>query len=108
MQEIPLTREPRQKMTVVLGGQPVELTVWWQPISDSWYLSLTTETGAPIAHGRQIASRSAVIASTAFEGEVVAVPLLRDDTTAVERDAWGETHRLLYLTPDELRQGRAL
>ena len=58
MQTIPLNTDPRQSMTVFLGVQTVELHVWWQPLSEAWYLSLRNDAGSPIALGRQIASRS--------------------------------------------------
>ena len=107
MQEIPLTLDSRQSMTVSLGGQGVMLQVWWQPLTEAWYLSLETDAGIPIALGRQIASRSRLIGSPRFLGEVVAVPLARENGSAVGRNAWEGTHRLLYLTPEEVRLARA-
>ena len=40
MQNIPLTDTPRQAITTLLGGQRVTLSVWWQPLSEAWYVTL--------------------------------------------------------------------
>ncbi len=94
-------------MVVSLGGQAMTLRVWWQPLSEAWYLSLETYAGSPVALGRQIASRSRLIGSPSFQGEIVAVPLAREATSPIGRDAWEQTHRLLYLTPEEVQMARA-
>ena len=107
MQTIPLNTDPRQSMTVFLGVQTVELHVWWQPLSEAWYLSLRNDAGSPIALGRQIASRSMLIGSPYFGGDIVAAPLAREARTAIGRNAWEDTHRLVYLTPEEVRLARA-
>ena len=107
MQQIPLTTDPRQSMMVSLGGQTVELRVWWQPLSEAWYLSLKTDAGIPIALGRQITSRSRLIGSPRFLGEIVAAPLGREAGSCAGRDAWEGTHRLLYLSADEVQMARA-
>ena len=107
MQQIPLTTDPRQSMMVSLGGQTVELHVWWQPLSEAWYLSLLTDAGIPIALGRQIASRSRLIGTPRFLGEIVAAPLGREAGSRAGRNAWEDTHKLLYLTPEEVRVARS-
>ena len=107
MQEIPLTTDARQSMTVSIGGRGVMLQVWWQPLTEAWYLSLETEAGIPIALGRQIASRSRLIGSPYFGGDIVAAPLAREARAAIGRNAWEDTHRLVYLTPEEVRLARA-
>ena len=107
MQQMPLTTDPRQSMMVSLGGQTVELRVWWQPLSEAWYLSLLTDAGIPIALGRQIASRSRLIGSPRFLGEIVAAPLGREAGSSAGRNAWEDTHKLLYLTPEEVRVARS-
>ena len=59
MDLIPLIDAPRQTLTIVLGGQSLHLTAWWQPLSSRWYLSVADLVDAPIALGRQIAPAGA-------------------------------------------------
>ena len=101
MQTIPLTQDAGQTLRVTLGGQPVVLRAWWQPLSEAWYLSVRSRSEDPIALGRQVThGRRLIGAANGFSGELIAVPL-RPDGDTVGRDAWGQTHALVYLDGDE-------
>ena len=106
MQTIPIIADTRQTMLLTLGRQSVTLSLWWQPLSGAWYLSLRDNAGQPLALGRQIAPRTGLIKSVAFQGEIAASPLSRETTAAIDLDSWGRTHQLLYLTPAEVDQVR--
>ena len=96
MQTIPLTADARQRLRVTLGGQPVVLRAWWQPLSEAWYVSLYNRAEEPLALGRQVAHGRRLLGMTeGFEGELLAVPLA--DSTELGRAAWGKTHALVYL-----------
>ena len=94
---IPVTNDARQRFRTVLGGQDASLAVWWQPSDEAWYFTLTlgntdivssmrlTEEGEPL---------SGVVSS--FEGQILVY-----GTGDPARDAWTETHSLLYYTPAE-------
>ena len=100
MQTIPLTTNARQRLRLTLGGQPVVLRAWWQPLSEAWYLSLHARDEAPLALGRQVAHGRRLLGITeGFEGELLAVPL--SDSTELGRDAWGDSHALVYLDGSE-------
>lgn len=75
-------------MRVTLGGQPVVLRAWWQPLSEAWYLSLYTRGEEPIALGRQMSTLRRLISAPAFSGELVVMPL-EDDGGPIGRQAWG-------------------
>ena len=99
MQTIPLTQDAGQTLRVNLGGQPVILRLWWQPLSAAWYLSVRSQE--PIALGRQVThGRRLIGAANGFTGELMTVPL-RPDADTVGRDAWGRTHALVYLDGQE-------
>ena len=104
MQLLPLSPDSRQSMTVRLGDQEVRLRAWWQPLTEAWYLSLETAAGEELALGRQVSSRRPLINSPAFAGDITAVPLLRGDTSPLGAGCWGETHQMVYLTPEEAQQ----
>ena len=104
MQTVPLSGDSRQSMTVRLGDQEVRLRAWWQPLTEAWYLSLETSSGEELALGRQVASRRPLIKHPGFAGDLAALPLLRGDTTPLGMDAWGGTHQLVYLNPEEVRE----
>ena len=103
MQAIPLTTDARQRMRVTLGGQPVVLRAWWQPLSEAWYLSLHTRGEAAIALGRQVAASRRLVEAPGFSGELMAVPL-EHDPSPIGREAWGRTHGLVYMEPAEVEQ----
>ena len=96
-----MTVTPRQTFSITLAGQVVTITAWWQPLSELWYLSVEAVAGASIAAGRQIAPFTRLIRSEAFQGEIVAIPRNANNTAAVGRTAWDDTHDLVYLTAEE-------
>ena len=101
MQTISLTQDARQTLRVTLGGQPTILRAWWQPLSTAWYLSLYSRSQESIALGRQVShGRPLLGVADGFAGELIAVPL-RPDAKSVGRDAWGQTHALVYLDSAE-------
>ena len=79
------------------------LRAWWQPLTSAWYMSLYNRSDEPIALGRQVAPRRRLIKASEFDGELVVVPLV-DDASSVGRDAWRETHALVYFNPSEVEQ----
>ena len=97
---IPLTASSRQKLTTRLSEQPVELTVWWQPLSAAWYLSLSL-AGQPVANGRQLVPWSKLIRFPAFSGDLMVAANPGHEQDAIGREAWNNTHRLVYLTEAE-------
>ena len=101
MQLIPLTDSPRQSFDAVLGGQTVTITVWWQPLSESWYLSLADRDGASIASGRRMAVGVRLIRAAGLDGDLAVVPARDGDVAEVGRMGWGVTHSLYFLTAAE-------
>lgn len=104
MESIPLIDSPRQTATIVLGGQSVRLTVWWQPVSEAWYLSVVDFSGSPIALGRQVTARVRLVRSPAFAGDIVALPRRPGDHANIRRSAWQSTHTLAYFSAAEVAQ----
>lgn len=97
---IPLADQPRQTFRIVLGGQSVRLTIWWQPLSGSWYLSVGFVGGAAIASGLRLSAQSNPLQGyvTDFRGGFT---VEGDGDPA--RDAWATgSHDLVYLTPEEV------
>ena len=104
MQSIPLTDSPRQTFDVTLGGQTVGLTIWWQPLDSSWYLSMRDSAGDPIAAGRRMALDVRLVRSRNFEGDLAVVGIDPATTEEVGRMGWTETHGLYYLTANEVAE----
>ena len=103
MQTIPLTNDHRQEMSVQLGQRVIALRVWWQPLSDAWYISVYDHTTLPIALGRQIAARRRLVKTPAFEGELTVIPVQAGSSEPIGRNAWEQTHRMHYLAPEEVQ-----
>lgn len=99
-QAIPLTHDARQTFRSILGGQSVRLTVWWQPLTGGWYVSLRFTDGRPIAAGLRLCAGALPLRGyvTDFAGG-----LYLDGDGEPDRLAWMDaTHRLLWIAPDEL------
>ena len=92
--EIPLTGDARSEFRIVLGGQSVRITVWWQPSDGHWYFSLAWVDGRPIVSGVRIVRTSNLLIGhvSDFRGRL---HVLGEGDPG--RDAWGRTHRLLYI-----------
>ena len=101
MDLIPLIDAPRQTLTTMLGGQSLHLEVWWQPLTSDWYLSVADLVDAPIALGRQISPRVRLVRSTAFSGDIVAIPRRAEDQGGIGRQGWQTTHDLTYFNAAE-------
>ena len=100
---IRLTNDARQRLTVSLGGRLITLSVWWQPLSVAWYLSVAV-ANEPVVSGRQIAPAQPLIGnSDALEGELVAVTSDGAAPGNLGRDAWAdEEFQLVWLTAAEV------
>ena len=66
-----------------------------------WYLSVADLEDAPIALGRQMAPLVRLVRSTAFAGEIVAIPRRAEDQGDIGRQGWQATHDLTYFTAAE-------
>lgn len=100
-ERITITPTARQQFATSLGGQSVSLTVWWQPSTGGWYLSVEDGGGEPIATGLRMVSDSRLLRGfvTPFQGDFV---MLGDGDPRI--DAWArETHKLFWIAPDELQ-----
>ena len=100
---IPLTRDARQRLTVSLDGQLVTLTVWWQPLTVAWYVSVALAQ-TPVVSGRQIAPGQLLVnRPDAFVGDLVVVPDDAHVRRNLDREAWAnDAFQLVYLTPAEV------
>ena len=103
MQTIPITNDARQTFLLDLGGQAMRLTAWYQDAGSGWYLTIAFEEGDTVIEGARITSFSPMTQALLndFEGDILCVTVA-DSTGEPERQAWNNTHLLLYLTEAEL------
>lgn len=106
MQIIPLTNDFSQKLTTVLNSQQVDIKVWYQDISDGWYFSMEFSTGIKIVSGYRINVGSPILKSISsdFIGEIICIPSVEKTSELSKEEPWGNTHTLLYQTPDESQE----
>ena len=97
---IQLDQAPRHDLALLLGGQAIEMSLWWQPVSLAWYVSVTRE-GTPLTIGRQVTPWQRLITQAGFSGDIVAIGREGRALTPLARNAWAETHQLVYITPEE-------
>ena len=73
-------------------------------MSEAWYLSLRV-AGQPVALGRQIAPWSRLIAApSVLDGDLIAAGRNGHERGDLGRQAWQDTHQLVYLTAEELSE----
>ena len=114
-QQIPIIGSTAQKFRTVLGGQAVSIESWYQPVDDSWFMSLSQSdiTDTPIATGMRLLEQGIPLAAVGrravqqagtapdvnagFAGQ-----LLVDGAGQLTPESWGNTHRLLYLSEEVL------
>ena len=103
MQILPLTNDYNQKLTTVLNNQQVDMRVWYQDISDGWYLSMNFTGGDNIVCGFRINTGSPILTSifTDFIGNLICISSADKYGEPSKTDPWGDTHNIIYLTADE-------
>ncbi len=105
MQSINVSNDASQRMRTILGGQNVRLKIKWVEAGELWEIELSEQDGTPIASGLRLQSGYPVMRSilTDFVGDIVAIPLATPETD-LGRNAWGQTHKLVYVTDLELEE----
>lgn len=97
MTVIPLIDTPRQRLTVVVFGLRVTMTIYWQPISLAWYFDCDMNNQAVI-RGRRIAldvNLTEYVQNDDYIGGIYCRSLTDgDDDPGL--NAWGKTHQLVH------------
>ena len=103
MQFVPLVTADRQTLRTALGGQTVDLTVWYQPLSRAWYLTLVRDAAA-LAVGRQLAPwiRVLRVDPRLLDGDLIVISQVGQESSPLGEDAWTDSHGLFYFTQFEL------
>ena len=102
-QQVPFLSRVRETFRTTIGGTPVRFNKIYQPLDQSWYMSLSVAdiVRTPIATGVRLLGRSVPLAAAG--ANVLRGQLYVDGVGDPGRDAWGTSHRLLYLGEDLLR-----
>lgn len=103
MQILPLTNDFAQVFKTVLSNQTVDIRIWYQDIGDGWFFNMQFSTGEKIVSGYRINTGSPILKSISsnFIGEILCVPSIEKGEEPGKEQPWGNTHLLVYLTPDE-------
>lgn len=104
MQQITVTSDANQEFTTLLGNVEYKLNIWWSDVAASWYITVFDNLGNQIISGARLNLGIPVFAGlvTSFVGDIYLSPLA-DLNAPFDRNAWGNTYELLYLTPDEIQ-----
>jgi hypothetical protein len=106
MQILPLINDFSQTFRTILNGQEVNVRIWYQDIGNGWFFSMQFSTGIKIVSGYRINTGAPILKSISsdFIGEIICVPSI-EKTEEPGKDApWGNTHQLIYLTPEESQE----
>ena len=86
--------DPIQRILTQIEGVPTTIHLRWDDLSGYWYLGLAQGSRQVIA-GRRVIPGIRLL-PPAFGWQLVAAPL-SDAVVSVGRNAWGQTHALLYV-----------
>ena len=99
---IPVTAHARQTLAVTVGGQTLDLSLWWQPLSLAWYIAVSYRDTV-LAQGFQLAPWQLLLGPRDdIMGDLMVVATPGHEFADLGRDAWTTSHQLLYFTPLEL------
>ena len=98
-QRVPLSNNARQTFRCTLGGQLVRVWAWWQPLSEAWFISLALVSGDRIIAGVRLGEGARPLRGSVLPG--FAGELYVEGVGEPTRNAWGVTHRLLWVTSAE-------
>ena len=106
MQILPLSNDYAQIFSTVLNGQEVSVRVWYQDIGTGWFFSMTFEDGRHIVNGFRINTGAPILTVVVsdFIGNLVCVPTIEKTAEPLKDAPWGNTHSLIYLTPEESKE----
>ena len=102
-QQVPFLSRVRETFRTRLGGKPVRFDKVFQPVDQSWYMSLSVADVArtPITTGVRLLGRAVPLAT--LPANALGGQLFVDGVGDPGRDAWGTSHRLIYMGEDLLR-----
>ena len=98
--EIPLSGKS-QRFGISLGGVQYSLTVWWNAITEGWFLDIASASNSPILSGIPLVTGADLLAQYAYlgiggslivqtDGDVQAIPTYKN---------LGSASHLYFVTP---------
>lgn len=103
MQTVPITNDASLRFNTTLGGQTVTIESRYSPASLGWHFTITLSDGTAVVSGARMQSGVRLLLNipSDFSGDLVALPLTKPDAP-LGRNPWGNTHRLVYFTDEEI------
>lgn len=103
MQTLPLTNDFSQEFKTVLNGQAVTIRISYQDIGAGWFFYMEFSSGEKIVSGYRINTGSPILKSISsdFIGDIICVPSIEKTAEPGKDQPWGNTHLLVYITPEE-------
>lgn len=115
MLEIPINPElPKQRVTVTLGGAVLTLSFRWNTVTESWYMSAEDVEGNVLVEGVRMVVLRVPLSTPSYiwkphfglfgdgGGGLLLLGLGGAVTTDPGRHDLGSSHRLVYITDEEL------
>ena len=91
-----------QRFQTTLGGQTVVVRLYWNAVSESWFVDLYKPDGTALTIGRRLSTNTPAFAGILidFEGDLVPQSYNTPETE-LSRTSWGTTHKLVYYAASE-------
>jgi len=106
MRLLSISTDPNFIFNTSVGGQSITLIFRWVSNILSWYISiLDTSTGTHFVEGKRLVEGSGVFSNlpnTDFIGDIVVYSISGDHSQPRELNAFVDTHRVFYLTEEEI------
>ena len=94
IRSLAVTNDPNQRLLTQIGSIIIAIDLRWDDLSGYWYLG-AEQNGRPLIAGRRVTPGLRLLPPLTG-WQLVAAPL-SDELVSVGRNAWGQTHVLLYV-----------
>ena len=94
IRSLAVTNDPNQRLLTQIGSIIIAIDLRWDDLSGYWYLG-AEQNGRPLIAGRRVTPGLRLLPPLTG-WQLVAAPL-SDKLVSVGRNAWGQTHVLLYV-----------
>ena len=101
MRSLLITNDANQKRRFITDDHSLVVVLKWLPFIERWYITIT-EGNTVWVQNRQVISNEFLVYNTGLGGDFFAPPI-HDETFEPGRNAWGNTHRLVWASNREIR-----
>ena len=101
MRSLLVTNDANQKRRFITEDHSLVVELKWLPFVERWYITITEGTTVWVQN-RQVVALEFLVYNRGLGGDFFA-PSIHGETFPPGRNAWGNTHRLVWATTREIK-----